>query len=264
MTFYATIDADSIRPYIPDVPVLLPASSWARYNLRPPKLPAHITEKAADCGGFVATKIWGDYRYSPAQYVTWLASWSPRWAAMMDYCCEDEITAGKPGLVRERQEKTTRMARSCFRRYRNASWCWVPTIQGWQVEDYRRHALQLRPLLKRMADHYGSRSSFRVGIGTLCQRVVTTVSDILPGYPLHLWGVKLTLLQHRASLPASVESIDSAAWNGRFGQNLEAYRQSGLSQRRYAYTVMLPAYREKVRQALAAHQKPVTQCGESA
>ena len=57
--FYATIDVDSVRPYMSKVPVMLPASSWARKGMPPPKLPAHITERAADCGGFVATKVWG-------------------------------------------------------------------------------------------------------------------------------------------------------------------------------------------------------------
>src|SRR5690348_3105788 len=44
VTFYATIDADSVRDYMPAVPVLLPASSWARYGLRTPRLPDHVTE----------------------------------------------------------------------------------------------------------------------------------------------------------------------------------------------------------------------------
>lgn len=57
--FYATIDVDSVRPYMSKVPVMLPASSWARKGMPPPKLPAHITERAADCGEFVATKVWG-------------------------------------------------------------------------------------------------------------------------------------------------------------------------------------------------------------
>src|SRR5919198_5756842 len=72
MTFYATIDADSIRSYMPAVPYLLPASSWARYQLRPVRLPRRLRHVAADCGGFVATRIWGDYRFNPTQYVSWL------------------------------------------------------------------------------------------------------------------------------------------------------------------------------------------------
>jgi hypothetical protein len=138
--------------------------------------------------------------------------------------------------------------------------CQDPSIRTghWQLEEYTYHALQLRPLILRMGRRYGERSAFRVGIGSLCRRasprmihaVVRAVSELLPGMPLHLWGVKLTLLQHRPAVPASVVRIDSAAWNGRFGTQLEAYRRSGLSQRRYASTVALPAYLAKVRAAL--------------
>jgi hypothetical protein len=71
MTFYATIDAGSIRSYMPNVPYLLPASSWARFNLRRPNLPAHVTHVAADSGGFVATfRNHGVYTYTPQQYAT--------------------------------------------------------------------------------------------------------------------------------------------------------------------------------------------------
>jgi hypothetical protein len=108
VTFYVTTDVDSLRDYMPDVPLCLPASSWARYNLRKPNLPEHISEVCADCGGFVATFRWGDYRYSPEQYIKWLHKFSDKlsWAAMMDYCCEPEIT-GKQGIVVDRQKQTT-------------------------------------------------------------------------------------------------------------------------------------------------------------
>jgi hypothetical protein len=258
MVFYATIDADSIRSYMPAVPVLLPASSWARKHLSRPNLPIQITETAADSGGYVATKVWGDYRYSPAHYVAWLSTWVPTWAATMDYCCEDEITAGQPGLVRERQRRTTVKAQYFWQWHRRVPWVWVPTIQGWQVEDYVAHARELAPLIRKMRRHYGAGSAFRVGIGTLCRRaspelirrITLAVASQLPGVPLHLWGIKLTALQARGGLPARVVSIDSAAWNGRFGPQIEAQRQSGLSQRQYAYTVALPRYLEKVAVAL--------------
>src|SRR5579875_2423480 len=114
-----------------------------------------------------------------------------------------------------------------------------------------------------MARQYGEASPFRVGIGTLCRRASPTlihqvarmVSEILPGYPLHLWGVKLTLLQHAKPLPASVVSIDSAAWNGRFGPQIEEQRHSGLTQREYAYRVALPAYLRKVETACVSSSR---------
>jgi hypothetical protein len=265
ITFYATISAGDERPYMPAVPVMLPASSWSRFNLRAPRLPAHVVERAADSGGFVATFKWGDYRYSPAQYVDWLCTFDPSWAATMDYCCEPEI-ADNEGVVRERQERTTEMAWRFWRDYRDTPWAWVPTVQGWEVADYRRHAAELRPLAREMSAHYGDGGgAFRVGIGTLCrradaemvQRVVAAVADELPDVPLHLWGVKLSVLRSPRGL-RNVASVDSAAWNAQFGQGIEKRRASGLTEREWYYHVALPEYLAKVAVALGgAKQLPL-------
>lgn len=257
LTFYATVDADSIRDYMPDVPYLLPASSFARKGMKAPKLPAHISEVAADCGGFVATMKWGDYKYTPAQYVDWLYTFYPKWAATMDYCCEPEIVAGVG--VRDRQNRTTDMAHLFWDTYQDAPWVWSPTVQGWDVEDYVRHAYELRPLITEMQSEYSIDSAFRVGIGTLCRRasvsmihqVASAVSEVLPGVPLHLWGVKLELLKSSNALPDAVVSVDSAAWNGLFMKGRDLYHRSGLSQREYCYQIALPSYLAKVEAALA-------------
>lgn len=250
---------------MPDTLYLLPASSWARLRktddapIPAPKLPPHVTRVAADSGGFVAAiKNNGVYRYTPEQYVAWLRSFNPTWAAMMDFCCEPEI-AGREGIVRERQAKTTAMAHRLWAEYKRESWCWVPTIQGWDLDDYQRHARELRMLISEMAEYYGPGSEFRVGIGTLCrradilmiQRVVNAVAAELPGISLHLWGVKLSIMQSKQPLPDSVISVDSAAWNGLFGHGRSAYRQSGLTQRQYVYQIALPAYQAKLETALA-------------
>lgn len=265
LTFYATIDADSVRPYIPPVPVLLPASSFARRGLhRTPKLPAHVTERAADCGGFVATRIWGDYRYTPEQYVQWLRSFSPSWAATMDYCCEQEIAHDEDAICR-RQERTTEMAYLFWSNYRAQHWCWVPTVQGWSEDDYRAHARQLKPLVCEMAAHYGSDSAFRVGIGTLCQRadnrmirtIARAVTEELPGVPLHLWGIKIAALAGRESLPDAVVSTDSAAFNSFFGRSIERWRESGLTRREYQYQVALPEYQARIDAALSGPKQRV-------
>lgn len=264
ITFYATVDADSVRPYMPAVPILLPASSFARYGLRKPRLPEHVTERAADSGGFVATFKWGDYRYSPAQYVEWLQSWQPQWAATMDYCCEPEVI-GTSGLVRERQQRTTDMAWHFWTQYKSHNWAWVPTVQGWDISDYTQHAEELRPLIEEMSAYYRSgpqHSAFRVGIGTLCRRassqmireVALTVANILPDIPLHLWGIKLATLQSSIALPAQVVSVDSAAWHGFFGRDMKRARkickEKGITKRYYAYTIGYQAYIQKVNKAL--------------
>lgn len=272
-TFYATLDADSIYPAVhaamPPVPVMLVASSFARKGLRKPTLPEHLPEKAADCGGFVATLKWGDYRYTPAQYVAWLRTWRPAWAATFDYCCEPEID----GVVADRQRRTTEMAHHFWDEYRDEPWCWVPTVQGWEVADYRRHAQELAPLVSEMAAHYGPGSAFRVGIGTLCRRassgmvrdVVAAVRDVLPDVGLHLWGVKITLFKSEGGLPPGVVSTDSAAWNGLTGASgYDRWRQSGLKQRQYSYLVALPEYLDKVREALTAPRTLPMFCGRAA
>jgi len=272
-TFYATLDADSIRGSLPAVPVLLPATAWARRGFRPVRLPAHVAHVAVDSGAFVATfRHGGDYRYTPERYVAWLRTIAhvPAWAATMDYCCEPDI-AGRAGVVRERQERTTEMTWLFWRAYRAAPWCWVPTVQGWDVGDYARHAIELRPLVEEMRAHYGadgSGAAFRVGVGTLCRRasardihdVVRVVAAALPDTPLHLWGVKLTAISARVGLLAAVASVDSAAWSwvgdgstahcGRRVRDSDEWRRSGLSRAEWRTTVALPHYLAKVEAGL--------------
>jgi hypothetical protein len=69
-TFYATVDADSIRPSMPDVAYLLTATSfWRRARrLSPVTLPPHVRHIAVDPGGFVAaTRYGGSYPFTRGQ-----------------------------------------------------------------------------------------------------------------------------------------------------------------------------------------------------
>lgn len=266
--FYATISSDYIqqkhdrvRRSMPlNVAYLLPASSWQLVDMDKPRLPDGILEVAADCGGFVATRIWGDYRYSPEGYVRWLHKFNPSWAATMDYCCEQEV-AETAGIVRERQQKTTEMAYQFYRDYKGTSWAWVPTIQGWEVQDYVNHAREMKPIINDLRRTQGV--NFRVGIGTLCARadasmihkIVGAVSQELPDTPFHLWGVKLGALKSSLYLP-QVISVDSAAWNGAFKSDLETARVNrlrfGLTKREYEFRYQLPAYLDKFNAAVNA------------
>lgn len=274
--FYTTLSFKQKRDFMPDVPYLLPASSWARGankktgDLPPVRLPSQVTHVAADSGGFVATKIWGDYRYTPGQYVDWLRTFPDgvlKWAATMDYCCEKEITGENDGVIADRQFKTTLNAWLFWNQWRSATWAWIPTVQGWAVEDYQRHARELKPLIYEMQAHYKEMGNpyFRVGIGTLCARADTTmIQDVvfavqreLPGIPLHLWGVKLGYLKSRDSVPDRVVSFDTAAW-GQVGlkrTGIEARQrriEMGISKSHYAFDVALPEYQAKVDAALNA------------
>jgi hypothetical protein len=267
MEFYYTLSLTDVRKsywsFMPNVPMLLPASSWSQVNMQPPKLPSHISRRAADCGGFVATFKWGDYRYTPDRYVEWLESWQPQWAATMDYCCEPEVAAAG-SIVRERQQRTSDMAYKFWKDYRSTAWSWAPTIQGWEVEDYQRHAKELKPLIMEMKHQ----PDFRVGIGTLCRRasvemihrVVRAVADELTGIGLHLWGVKLGALQSLNGLPSQVISVDSGAWNGNIKRdrhkNIAERKAMGMTKAQHAYTVALPRYASKVEAALSTPKQP--------
>lgn len=266
MQFYPTFDADSIRLNMPACPVLLPASSWARLPrkadraLPVPRIPAQVPKLAADSGGFVASLrakklgLADGYSYSSDEYVIWLQALGPRlsWAGMFDYCCAG---ATERQVVRERQVKTTAMARLFWKRYQGMGIVFVPTVQGQTVADYRRHARELRPLIEEMARTYRQRRAWRVGIGGLVQRgaetirqVCAAVAEELPGIPFHLWGLSLRTLRSPMVLPRQVISCDSSSWNWRYGQNLEECRASGLSVRQWVITVALPRYRANVQQ----------------
>lgn len=274
MNFYVTTKYGQTSSRMPlGYHWMIPASSWfdnKRGTFRKPNLPLHIDNFAIDCGGFVAARIWGNYRYTANQYIAWIYQFllPPEWAAIMDYCCEDEITSGKHGIVRERQQATTWKIEKFWRDYRHERWVWIPTVQGWNITDYIRHATEIKPLIDRWKSFYGKRGQshlFRVGIGTLCARphtadiqaIVCAVADILPGIKFHLWGVKLQVLRSTTALPR-IESVDSAAWApGGLGRNgheaREEYESLCITQRAHEFKVALPRYMAKVN---AAMQQP--------
>jgi hypothetical protein len=293
VSFYATIDSDSVRPqWMQPGAYLLPATSFFRKGFPTPTLPEGC-DVALDCGGFVATRVWGEYRFSPGDYINWARTIpNVRWAAMFDYCCEQEVAA-TAGVVRQRQVWTASAARQFLAEAGDVPWAWVPTLQGWTVEDYMQAADDLEPLIRELQSFYAERVEmlydaagdgepdadelarvernmldFRVGIGTLCNRkdvgevveIVEALVERLPGVTFHLWGVKLQALgSWPGGLPSQVVSVDSAAWNGRFGRDisvLNAEQQAlGMSQREYGYTVRLPRYLERFA-AVTGQQRP--------
>lgn len=273
-TFYTTVARKLERyPNLPRTPLLFPASSF--YKQPTKTLPGRIaqpyfdrdrfTDIAADCGGFVASFRWGgEYRYTSEQYVEWLSGFQPNWAAMMDFCCEKEIAATQ-GIVRQRQNQTTELANYFWQNFRDVPWVWVPTIQGWDVEDYVRHCQDMRSLIEEMRSRYGTDSAFRVGIGTLCarasntqiQQVVEAVIKELKA-PVHLWGVKLNFLKSESyrNLWQWIASVDSAAWDGLVGPRgrkfFEDNYKGRMVQRQYAWEIAWPKYQQKVNRAIGS------------
>ena len=135
-----------------------------------------------------------------------------------------------------------------------APWRWLPVIQGRELRQYIEHA---------RAHKAAGLVREYMGIGSLCRRsnireiraIVGTLADELPGVRFHLFGVALRLLTARTALPPAALSLDSAAWNGRFGSDLPDFNAEmqarGWSQRETAIRWALPRYAAKVAGALA-------------
>lgn len=137
-TLYYSVPRHSFSSSQPPVPVLISASGYLsgrglRMTLKQPRVPAQITVRAADSGGYAAMTRWrGSYPFSPRQYVTWLTGWQPQWAAFMDMGCVDlaDHRLPDPSLIQERQRWTTSMAWQMWRTYYEMPWAWTPTLHG--------------------------------------------------------------------------------------------------------------------------------------
>lgn len=279
---YYSVSPQSLFASLPRVPVMVSAAGYlsrrgAKTVLKQPRLPAQITVRAADSGGYATMTRWhGVYPFTPRQYVTWLIGWRPQWAALMDVGCLDLAT--RPSLdsllIQERQFWTTRMAWRMWQTYRELPWAWVPTLHGSLPEQYAAHALAMKPLIEEMLAYYQEAANwdepeeerftqFRVGLGSLVPRSPAFVLETLEAIQCvlgrllvryHLWGKKLALLQYQSILPG-VLSLDTAAWNNLYGREHAQRRKSGLSERAYSWQVSQPVYARKVALALAKPQR---------
>lgn len=277
-TMYYTTAHQEIRPYMPPDPVLVCAASCLRVHkngqtiLLTPRLPAHVTDRAADCGGFNVVAKWaGRYPFTTRQYATWLMAWRPSWAAMMDWCCVD-TTAGKrayPGreVVAERQRQTTAMAYELAECYPRIPW--TPVIQGFYPEEFQAHARQLLPLIERLFvrslepatyEDGDDLPVFRVCLGSICGATPATVREVLrqvqeivgQWIPFHLLGWKLKGIQNGDEL-VGVISYDTAAFNDRLNEEgRERQRESGKTQAHYLWEDAQPRYKGKLERAQAA------------
>lgn len=297
VSFYATVDGDSVRPqWMPTGSYLLPASSFLRKGFRTPHLPEG-SRVAADWGGFVVQSKWkGEVRYTIEDYTEWLGRIAGlEWASLWDLPCEPELAAD-PDEIRRRQQWTAEMAHDFIEEYADMPWAWCPTIQGYDLADYARACDDMEPLIRELQDWYqlvnsddfqgwidepndmlGTDKAFRVGIGSLCARkdpkqiwaIVEYVISRFPDLQFHLWGVKLAALKDwPGGIPAQVVSTDSAAWNGRFGSDIPTLNADmaarGMSQRQYGYSVRLPYYLQRFAEATSGQRRMDWDAAEAA
>lgn len=177
------------------------------------RLPRARGPWAQDSGGFTEVSQHGGYSFTARRYVAETRRHAEEigqltWAAPCDWMCEPFVLA-KTGLtVQEHQRRTV----DSYRELRDLApeLPWVPVLQGWALDDYRRHV-----------DEY-ARAGLDlttlplVGLGSICRRQHTREAAAIvrqlwsDGIRLHVFGLKLQGLR---AVGALLTSADSMAWS---------------------------------------------------
>lgn len=187
-----------------------------------------------DCGGFVAMKRYGGYRWSLPQYIEFATTLRPVWWSAMDQCCEPEVAANKQ-VVMDRVRATVHTLGETYAYviswkrhlpgwYPNSP---MPVLQGWDPEDYEtcirlteeRIFCDKAPLAEIGVNGWPD----LVGLGSVCRRnlhgkdgiiaILNRVDKLLPqNTKLHLFGVKSAAAAALKDHPR-IASCDSMAWN---------------------------------------------------
>lgn len=174
---------------------------------------AHDT--ALDCGGFVAMKRYGGYRWSVEQYVALAMQMQPAWWAQMDFCCEPEIASDR-ATVFQRIDRTAEYLHECQATSRRLGTKMpMPVLQGWNPSDYCQGPIY----------DAGFEWPELVGIGSVCRRkvggsdgivaIVNALDSRVPRHvKFHLFGVKsAALVILMSDFSHRIASVDSMAWN---------------------------------------------------
>tara|TARA_Y100000310_G_scaffold307646_1_gene349947 strand:+ start:524 stop:1285 length:762 start_codon:yes stop_codon:yes gene_type:complete len=159
-----------------------------------------------DSGGFTALNKWGDYPFSPDEYLALVERDNPSWAASMDYPCEPDISRQSQLSNDDRIVATVQLAKYLTKRDNRI----IPVIQGYEIDEFA----ECIRLMRRAAVPLG-----RVAIGSVCRRQRTKeiarlawdLRLLLPQSSIHGFGVKISALHHPA-VRACFNSIDTNAW----------------------------------------------------
>jgi hypothetical protein len=169
-----------------------------------------------DSGAFTEISTHGRYRTDVAEYARRIRRIVDggvaeiEVAVAQDYMCEPFILA-KTGLTVEDHQRLT------IERYdallaENLPVPIMPVLQGYSVEDYRRHLVA-----------YGERLTpgMWVGVGSVCKRnsdpsqvlaILSAIKELRPDLLLHGFGLKTTALMV-PEICAALHSSDSMAWS---------------------------------------------------
>lgn len=197
------------RSYIKTIPATEPviisaASLWTGKRFRE-KRKWIWSDFALDSGGFVALNKWGDYPFSPDDYLTLIERMKPSWAASMDYPCEPDIARGTRLSIDDRITATVENTIYLFER----SDLIMPVLQGYTAVEYERcwKLLSSKMRVRRLAIGSVCKRQSTREIATLCWKL----RQFLPPIPIHGFGVKLRALAFPETW-ALFSSIDTNAW----------------------------------------------------
>lgn len=179
--------------------------------------PRAICDWALDSGGFTELSMHGEWRLSPSEYVSMVRMFSAeigmmRWAAAQDWMNEP-VMLKKTGLTVEKHQRRT-VDNIVELRMLDPSLPFVPTLQGWEPDDYARCI--------EMYDRAGIDLAKEpvVGVGSVCRRqgtddavrVFDAIARAMPNLRLHGFGFKVLGL---SQLQSRMVSSDSLAWSFR-------------------------------------------------
>jgi hypothetical protein len=191
-----------------DVPLFI---SHRRLAIRR-SLPVARGAWALDSGGFSELSMYGEWRTTPSRYATAVERYRDEignlaWVAPQDWMCEPIMLAKTGKSVAEHQKLTVE---NYVRLRATLGSIVVPVLQGWEPDDYLRHA-------DLYARHEVDLERERVvGLGTICRRQSTRQAGLIIGavhqlgLPLHGFGIRAPGIRaHEWALA----SADSMAWS---------------------------------------------------
>lgn len=200
-----------------DIPLFV---SYSRLIIRQ-SFPQALGPWCLDSKGFTELKKHGCWTISKRDYARDAQRFQReigpmRFASIQDWMCEDLIL-NKTGLsISEHQMRTIR---SYFDLCELAPHVpWLPILQGYEIDDYLRHADQYA---KRGVDLTGQ----LIGLGSVCKRQreksIVDLTRRLAPIQLHGFGCKRSAFR----LGARLASADSMAWS--FGARWDKIRLPG-------------------------------------
>lgn len=215
--FYIGVDRPWMFKLVPKPMVSVNSKMARKLDLRPK------VSSWADSGAFHLIRSKGEYPHSHEQYEAWLQAMGPSYFTQMDWPCEPDVLASTGLTVAAHQRRSAESAERVAH-FEVGGGEFVPTIQGWTVDQYLAAASDLE-----------RRGVWRpyMAVGSICRRgqvgqivaVLTALREFSPNTRYHGFGVK-----SRHEVLDLLHSADSFAWRFNARKKLFAAHGSGFEQ----------------------------------